>query len=250
MRGVRADADPAKRARQAERPDAARRDRRCCRAWARAPARTGATSTRTARTTTTHAIDAHGRLVAAAGRGRVPAGARRRRRYDALHDDAAARRASLAGDDPAAPDFDDGWWGFVSQGPARPVRTASTSRGRWSRVLLRRRQAKAKCRAALQASLREALRRSTRQQLYGHGDCADDPDAAAASTRTARRSPSAIVGAAVPVPEPADVPADGRADATPAALSGFTMRQWTRSADSSWSQRPRCRTRTSSARSS
>ncbi|MGH3373843.1 MAG: hypothetical protein ACRDP6_03795, partial [Actinoallomurus sp.] len=71
-----------------------------------------------------------------------------------------------------APDFFAGWWGYVSKdlrdlfGP-RP-------RGAWSRTYCGGGSV-SKCRAALRASLREAIHVSP-QALYGHGDCAGDPD--------------------------------------------------------------------------
>jgi hypothetical protein len=74
--------------------------------------------------------------------------------------------------DPTAPDFFAGWWGYVSKdlrdlfGP-RP-------RGAWSRAYCGGGSV-SKCRAALRASLREAIDVSP-QTLYGHGDCAGDPD--------------------------------------------------------------------------
>jgi acyl-homoserine lactone acylase PvdQ len=72
----------------------------------------------------------------------------------------------LPGDDPAAPDYDDGWWGFVS----------NDLRGRWSRRYCGR-GSRARCRRALQASLREALATVDPVGTYGRGDCKDDPDA-------------------------------------------------------------------------
>jgi acyl-homoserine lactone acylase PvdQ len=74
--------------------------------------------------------------------------------------------------DPNAPDFFAGWWGYVSKdlrdlyGP-RP-------RGAWSRVYCGG-GSKSKCRAALQSSLRQALK-VTPATLYGQGDCSGDPD--------------------------------------------------------------------------
>jgi len=74
--------------------------------------------------------------------------------------------------EPTAPDFFAGWWGYVSKdlrdlfGP-RP-------RGAWSRTYCGGGSV-SKCRAVLRASLREAIHVSP-QALYGHGDCAGDPD--------------------------------------------------------------------------
>jgi hypothetical protein len=85
--------------------------------------------------------------------------------YDVLS--TVLRPASvLPGDDPEAPDYDDGWWGFVSK----------DLRGRWSRRFCGRGSRK-RCRAALQDSLREALATVDPVALYGRGDCKDDPDA-------------------------------------------------------------------------
>ena len=75
--------------------------------------------------------------------------------YDALT--TVLRPASvLPGDDPAAPDYDDGWWGFVSK----------DLRGRWSRRYCGKGN-RTKCRVALQASLRQALATVDPATLYG-----------------------------------------------------------------------------------
>ena len=72
---------------------------------------------------------------------------------------------------PTAPDFAQGWYGYVSKdlrdlfGP-RP-------RGRYSRVYCGG-GSRAKCRAALRRSLARALRVKP-QAIYGFGDCANDP---------------------------------------------------------------------------
>ena len=74
--------------------------------------------------------------------------------------------------DPNAPDFFDGWWGYVS----KDLRTlfGPKPRGSWSRAYCGG-GSKAKCRAALRSSLRQAL--SVKPgTLYGYGDCEDDPD--------------------------------------------------------------------------
>jgi acyl-homoserine lactone acylase PvdQ len=81
----------------------------------------------------------------------------------------------LPGDDPAAPDYDDGWWGFVSK-DLRDIYQRRHVRHRWSRRYCGG-GSKAKCRRALQASLREALATTDPVALYGRGDCKDDPDA-------------------------------------------------------------------------
>jgi hypothetical protein len=73
--------------------------------------------------------------------------------------------------DPNPPDFFDGWWGYVSKdlralfGPA--------PRGAWTRIYCGG-GSKSRCRALLRHSLREALQVGP-AALYGHGDCADDP---------------------------------------------------------------------------
>ncbi|MGH2982224.1 MAG: penicillin acylase family protein, partial [Solirubrobacterales bacterium] len=75
------------------------------------------------------------------------------------------------GTTPNPPDFFSGWWGYVSKdlralyGPA--------PQGPYSRIYCGGGSPGA-CRAALRHSLREALT-VTREQLYGHGECADDP---------------------------------------------------------------------------
>jgi acyl-homoserine lactone acylase PvdQ len=80
------------------------------------------------------------------------------------------------GDEPAAPDYDDGWWGYVYK-DLRDVFAKPTSiRGRWSRGYCGGGKRGA-CREVLLASLRSALH-VTRQELYGKGDCAKTPDAA------------------------------------------------------------------------
>jgi acyl-homoserine lactone acylase PvdQ len=83
----------------------------------------------------------------------------------------------LPGDGPAAPDYDDGWWGFVSK-DLRDV-LGRRVRHHWSRGYCggpRRRGRVARCRRALRSSLRAALA-VTPAQLYGTGECASTPDA-------------------------------------------------------------------------
>jgi len=92
--------------------------------------------------------------------------------YDALS--TILRPASvLPGDDPAAPDYDDGWWGFVSKdlrdlfarkqmrNPAHP---------RWSRVYCGKGKRSA-CRTALQASLAQAVGESPQQVYPADSEC-------------------------------------------------------------------------------
>ena len=74
---------------------------------------------------------------------------------------------------PASPDFFDGWFGYASK-DLRAV-FGKRVRGRWSRKYCGRGSRK-RCRSELQASLREALGVS-RAQLYGRGECSDDPQA-------------------------------------------------------------------------
>jgi acyl-homoserine lactone acylase PvdQ len=74
--------------------------------------------------------------------------------------------------DPAAPDFFDGWWGYVSK-DLRGL-FGHKPRGSWRKVYCGG-GSKGNCRAALRRSLREALE-VTPVTLYGHGDCDDDPD--------------------------------------------------------------------------
>jgi acyl-homoserine lactone acylase PvdQ len=84
----------------------------------------------------------------------------------------------LPGDQPSAPDYDDGWWGFISKdlrGTFAPKTIKKPSRP-WSRRYCGSGSRK-RCRGALQASLRAALLASDPTTLYGLGDCASDPDA-------------------------------------------------------------------------
>lgn len=80
------------------------------------------------------------------------------------------------GGSPEAPDFYDGWWGYVSK-DLRGV-FGPKPRGAFSRKYCGN-GSKAKCRAALQRSLAAALK-VTPAQLYGGGDgkCAADPQPA------------------------------------------------------------------------
>jgi acyl-homoserine lactone acylase PvdQ len=80
------------------------------------------------------------------------------------------------GGSPQAPDFYDGWWGYVS----KDLRTlfGPKPKGAYSRVYCGN-GSKVKCRARLQRSLAAALK-VTPAQLYGGGDgnCAADPQPA------------------------------------------------------------------------
>jgi acyl-homoserine lactone acylase PvdQ len=84
--------------------------------------------------------------------------------------------AVLPGDDPAAPDYDDGWWGYVSK-DLRDIFDSKHVVGRWSRGYCGGGD-KAKCRTALQDSLRAALDNDDPNTLYGKGDCGQRPDPA------------------------------------------------------------------------
>ena len=120
---------------------------------------------------------------------------------------AVLRPASvMAGDDPAAPDYDDGWWGFLSK-DLRGIFDRKRIVGRWSRGYCGGGD-KAKCRAALQASLADAIDHADRKALYGRGDCASTPDPACFD----QNRPTIASGVDMP-PFPfqnrRDVPADG-----------------------------------------
>src|SRR5204863_9781554 len=75
--------------------------------------------------------------------------------------------------DPMAPDFAQGWYGYVSK-DLRDL-FGSGPRARYSRVYCGG-GSRARCRAALRRSLAAALR-TTPAELYGYGDCASDPTA-------------------------------------------------------------------------
>jgi acyl-homoserine lactone acylase PvdQ len=80
---------------------------------------------------------------------------------------------SYTGGSPTEPDFNDGWWGYVSK-DLRDL-FGPHPHGAWSRVYCGG-GSKKKCRQALQRSLAAALK-VTPQQLYGGGDgaCASNP---------------------------------------------------------------------------
>ena len=108
-------------------------------------------------------------------------------------------------------------------GGATSTRTCATSSGPSRRAPYSRvycgKGSKSKCRSLLQRTLREAMK-VTPAQLYGggNGKCAANPQPACFDQNrpTVTRHPAG----AVPVPEPADVPAGGDADPEAAALSG------------------------------
>ena len=151
------------------------------------------------------AIDADGRLVAAAASQAEfqPAlgeqGLRRAARD-------ARDSATYTGGAPDAPGLLRRLVGLRLQGPARPVRpdgrrapgAASTAAAARSRS----------CRQALQASLRAGAEGRPRSSSTAHGDCAADPQPTCFDQN---RSTVTVgdLGAAVPVPEPPDVPAGG-----------------------------------------
>ncbi len=76
---------------------------------------------------------------------------------------------------PSAPAFSDGWYGYVYK-DLRDLINRKKPKGKFSRVYCGGGK-KAKCRQALLGSLAQALT-VTREQLYAHGSCASDPDAA------------------------------------------------------------------------
>jgi hypothetical protein len=76
------------------------------------------------------------------------------------------------GQPPAAPDFADGWYGYVSK-DLRDLLTSSSIPGAYSRVYCGNGSLNA-CRDALRASLTAAAA-VTPQQLYGQGDCSSNP---------------------------------------------------------------------------
>ncbi len=81
----------------------------------------------------------------------------------------------LPGDGPTAPDYNDGWYGYVHK-DLRTLFSPGTVRGRYSRIYCGR-GSKSRCRTALRASLKDALA-VTGATLYGKGDCVQTPDPA------------------------------------------------------------------------
>jgi acyl-homoserine lactone acylase PvdQ len=82
------------------------------------------------------------------------------------------------GGEPTAPDFADGWYGYVSK-DLRDLLAANAQgaapKGPYSQLYCGGGSLEA-CRQALQSSLLEALS-LTPQQIYGHGECAEDAQA-------------------------------------------------------------------------
>jgi acyl-homoserine lactone acylase PvdQ len=78
-----------------------------------------------------------------------------------------------SGGSPQAPDFFDGWWGYVSKDLRKLF--GPKPRGSWSRAHCGR-GSKERCRSTLQRTLRAALK-VTPEQMYGGGDgaCAANP---------------------------------------------------------------------------
>lgn len=78
------------------------------------------------------------------------------------------------GRSPGAPAFSTGWYGFVHK-DLRQLAKPRSVRGKWSRVHCGKGSRK-RCASALRRSLTEALT-VTKEQLYGQGECAADPQA-------------------------------------------------------------------------
>jgi len=105
------------------------------------------------------------------------------------------------GSQPAAPDFADGWYGYVSK-DLRGVLAGSGEEASPSAPYSQRYcggGSLSACRAALQGSLLEALA-VTPAEIYGHGECAEDPQASCFDLNRFV-SASGHLGPAVPVPE-------------------------------------------------
>ena len=121
---------------------------------------------------------------------------------------------SYTGGSPTAPDFSDGWWSYVSK-DLRDL-YGPKPKGAWSRVYCGD-GSKQKCRKMLQRTLAAALK-VTPQQLYGGGDgaCAANPQPSCFDQN--RPAVTGGIRAALPVPEPADLPAGGDADPAAAAV--------------------------------
>ena len=82
--------------------------------------------------------------------------------------------APPVGKSPAAPDFSDGYWGYVSK-DLRGLYDHRKPRGRFSRSYCGG-GSRAKCRGVLRSTLKQALGDS-KAKLYGHGDCEKDAQA-------------------------------------------------------------------------
>jgi acyl-homoserine lactone acylase PvdQ len=93
----------------------------------------------------------------------------------ALRDMVAFPNIAGEGTSPRAPAFSDGWWSFVHK-DLRGLFTPKKVKGRWSRAYCGRGK-RSRCRAMLRRTLAEALT-VTKEELYGRGACANNPDAA------------------------------------------------------------------------
>jgi hypothetical protein len=82
--------------------------------------------------------------------------------------------APAVGKAPSAPDFSDGYWGFVSK-DLRGLFDRRKPRGRWSRAYCGG-GSRARCRSVLRSTLKQALG-DAKSKLYGAGDCAKDAQA-------------------------------------------------------------------------
>ena len=78
------------------------------------------------------------------------------------------------GGSPGAPNFFGGWWGYADK-DLRTLFKIGKVRGRYSRIYCGK-GSRARCRATLENTLREALT-IPREKLYGVGACASDPQA-------------------------------------------------------------------------
>ncbi|MCW3013311.1 MAG: hypothetical protein JWO02_403 [Solirubrobacterales bacterium] len=101
---------------------------------------------------------------------------------DAIGPDATRRltdlvrsSAVLPGDAPTAPDYNDGWYGYIHK-DLRDLFAPASVKGRFSRGYCGG-GSRTRCRRALRASLTAALK-VTAQELYAKGDCAAKPDPA------------------------------------------------------------------------
>ena len=152
-------------------------------------------------------------------------------------DDAAARRASSAAT-PGRAGLLRRLVGLRLQGPARRSSTrASASRALVARLLRQRRARRVPHGAAGVA----ARRRSTvdPQRALRPRRLRDRPATRSCFDQNRSTVASAIAVPPFPFQNRPDVPADRRADATPAALTGsYNVEQWSRFADSSWSPAP------------
>jgi acyl-homoserine lactone acylase PvdQ len=94
------------------------------------------------------------------------------RAFDRVH--GMVQFGDHTGGAPGAPDFDDGWWSY----PYKDLKDllGEPIRAGYSRVYCGK-GSMHRCRLALRSSLRKAIK-VTPQQLYGYGDCENDPEPA------------------------------------------------------------------------